>query len=240
MLTLSHKYLLSGLLAIQLAIAPSLLDALQDAIHDQTPIQNLDGTCRKTSVAVLGAGIAGITAAQALSNASVTDFVIVDVNDYIGGRVKHTTFGQDPDGNPYTVELGANWIHGLQTDNGPENPIWTLAQKYNLTTTYSNLSSILTYDHHGANDYTNLFAEYENAYSLVEADASSVLHEGHQDRSFRVGLSLAGWKPKKNMLRQASEFWKFDWEFTHSPDLASQTFAIVVSLHIFIEQMKQY
>jgi hypothetical protein len=22
----------------------------------------------------------------------------------------HTTFGKDPNGNPYTVELGANWV----------------------------------------------------------------------------------------------------------------------------------
>lgn len=42
--------------------------------------------CRKTTVAILGAGVAGITAAQALSNASISDFLIVERNDYIGGR----------------------------------------------------------------------------------------------------------------------------------------------------------
>jgi len=66
--------------------------------------------CRRASVVVLGAGISGITAAQAMSNASMSDFIIVDVNSYIGGRVAHTTFGKDPAGNPYTVELGANWV----------------------------------------------------------------------------------------------------------------------------------
>jgi polyamine oxidase len=56
----------------------------------------------------------GIAAAQALYNASVTDFIIVDVNDYIGGRVKHTTFGTNAStGEPYVVELGANWVQGL-------------------------------------------------------------------------------------------------------------------------------
>ena len=59
---------------------------------------------------MLGAGIAGITAAQAMSNVSMNDFIIVDVNSYIGGRVAHTTFGKSPDGTPYTVELGANWV----------------------------------------------------------------------------------------------------------------------------------
>ena len=46
---------------------------------------------------------------QALSNASVHDFLIVEYNHDIGGRVKHTTFGRKANGNPYTVELGANW-----------------------------------------------------------------------------------------------------------------------------------
>lgn len=50
---------------------------------------NSETECRKTTVAILGAGVAGITAAQALSNASVSDFLIVDRNDYIGGRGMH-------------------------------------------------------------------------------------------------------------------------------------------------------
>jgi hypothetical protein len=57
----------------------------------------------------------------------VTDFVIIEYNGEIGGRIKHTTFGDKPDGSgPYTVELGANWVQGLGTEGGPENPIWTL------------------------------------------------------------------------------------------------------------------
>lgn len=52
-----------------------------------------------------------LTAAQqALSNASVTDFVIVEYLPDIGGRVSHTTFGRKRDGTPYVVELGANWV----------------------------------------------------------------------------------------------------------------------------------
>ena len=75
------------------------------SIASPTPPKN--GTCRKTKVVILGAGMTGIAAAQALHNASVTDFIIVDVNDYIGGRVKHTSFGKNASsGEPYVVELG--------------------------------------------------------------------------------------------------------------------------------------
>ena len=38
------------------------------------------------------------------------DFVIVEYNGEIGGRVKHTTFGKQPGSDEgYTIELGANW-----------------------------------------------------------------------------------------------------------------------------------
>jgi polyamine oxidase len=57
-----------------------------------------------------GAGTAGIAAAQALSNQSITDFIIVEYNGNIGGRMKTFEFGEKPDGSgPYTLELGANW-----------------------------------------------------------------------------------------------------------------------------------
>ena len=80
--------------------------------------------------------MAGITTAWALHNASVEDFVIVDRNDYVGGRMAHTTFGTNPEtGEPYVIELGANWVQGLGTPDGPENPIWTFAKQYNITNT---------------------------------------------------------------------------------------------------------
>jgi polyamine oxidase len=47
-------------------------------------------TCPKTSVLILGAGTAGIAAAKALSDAGVSDFLILEYNDYIGGRVVQT------------------------------------------------------------------------------------------------------------------------------------------------------
>ncbi|KAF5672679.1 n1-acetylpolyamine oxidase [Fusarium denticulatum] len=71
-------------------------------------------TCTKAKVAILGAGVAGITAAQTWHNASIHDFIILEHNDYVGGRMKHTTFGKSSDGTPFTLELGANWIGGLQ------------------------------------------------------------------------------------------------------------------------------
>ncbi|EPE27798.1 FAD/NAD(P)-binding protein [Glarea lozoyensis ATCC 20868] len=193
-----------------------------------TPTPPKNGTCTKTKVVILGAGMTGIAAAQALYNASVTDFIIVDVNDYIGGRVKHTTFGKNAStSEPYVVELGANWVQGLVSPEGPENPIWTLAKKWGLENTYSNYSMIQTYDQHGAADFAGLLDDYETAYATVEQDAGTILTDNLQDRTMRTGLSIADWKPKKNMQAQAAEWWEFDWEYSYSPDQSSQTFSII-------------
>jgi polyamine oxidase len=163
-----------------------------------------------------------------LSNNSVTDFIIVDYNSDIGGRVAHTTFGKDPSGKPYTVELGANWVQGLVSEGGPENPIWTLANKYNLTNTYSNYSSIETYNATGYVNYNYMLDDYETAYALLEEDAGTIWSENVQDRSVRAGLSVAGWNPKKDMQQQAAEWWEFDWEYSYSPDQSSETWAVIV------------
>ncbi|CAK7566710.1 MAG: polyamine oxidase1, flavin-containing amine oxidoreductase [Sporothrix epigloea] len=184
------------------------------------------GSCRKTKVAVLGAGVAGITAAQALSNASVTDFLLIERNDYLGGRVAHTTFGKKADNTPYTVELGANWVQGLGSPGGPENPIWTLAKLYGINNTYSNYSSMLTYDETGFVDYTDVMDAYDDAYDIAAADAGVLLTNNLQDPSVRAGFSLAGWKPKKDMHAQAVEFWNWDWETAYAPEDCSFVYGI--------------
>lgn len=186
-------------------------------------------TCKHTKVAVLGAGMAGITAAQMLHNNSISDFLIVEYNADIGGRVAHTTFGMDSTGKPYVVELSANWVQGLVSPGGPANPIWILAEKYNLTSTYSNYSSIETFNASGMVDYSDLLDDYSNAYGIVEEDAGVLWANNQQDRSMRAELSIAGWNPKKDMNAQAAEWWQFDWEYSYSPDQSSEEWAAIVS-----------
>ncbi|KAI4248249.1 MAG: hypothetical protein L6R42_009348 [Xanthoria sp. 1 TBL-2021] len=171
-----------------------------------------------------GAGVAGITTAQALSNASLTDFVILEYLPRVGGRVSNTNFGRKADGTPYVVELGANWVQGLVTPPGPENPIWTL-----LITerSYSDYDSIATFNETGAVDFTGLLDEYENAYATFEQDAGYILTDNLQDRTARAGLSLAGWKPEKDAAAQAVEWWQFDFEYSVPPEQSSHEFTAI-------------
>ena len=83
---------------------------------------------------------------------------------------------------------------------------------------YSNYSSIETFNQNGAVDFTDLIDDYEgDPYSTVEQDAGYILSNNLQDRSFRSGLSLAGWKPGNDMEAQAVEWWEFDWEYGETP-----------------------
>ncbi|KAG5340724.1 hypothetical protein C0989_000501 [Termitomyces sp. Mn162] len=109
-----------------------------------------DSTGSDTKVLVLGGGVAGVIAARTLHEQGIDDFVLVEARDELGGRLQSTPFGG------HVVELGANWIQGTQTGNGPINPIWTLAKKHGLETHISDFyRSLKTFDETGEMDFVD-------------------------------------------------------------------------------------
>ena len=87
----------------------------------------------KKKVLILGAGSAGITAAKTLYDQGITDFLVLEAQDYIGGRIKQVPFAG------MKVEEGANWIHYQDED---DNPLNSLNEKYHLTGHLSNYSNV--------------------------------------------------------------------------------------------------
>ena len=84
------------------------------------------------------------------------------------------------------------------------------AKKHNLNNTYSNYSSILTYDETGYTDYSSLFDDYETASGIAAAQAGKLLRNNLQDQTARSGLALAGWKPKRtDMAAQTVDLWNW-------------------------------
>lgn len=72
---------------------------------------------------IIGAGWAGLGAAQALKQHGIDNVLIVEARDYIGGRaITSRHFGPD---NP--VDLGSSWVHGVH-----RNPIQDLVKRYNV------------------------------------------------------------------------------------------------------------
>ncbi|XP_018303236.1 peroxisomal N(1)-acetyl-spermine/spermidine oxidase-like [Mycetomoellerius zeteki] len=76
---------------------------------------------KETKIVIVGAGAAGIAAASRLLQKGVNDFVILEANDRIGGRINTKDFGEN------VVDLGAEWVHG---ESG--NVVFQLASKHDL------------------------------------------------------------------------------------------------------------
>ena len=80
---------------------------------------------RHPEVLILGAGITGISAAKTLSENGINNFIILEAEDRIGGRVKSTVLQT----NNTRVELGANWIQGIDPRQPEKHPLWSIAQR---------------------------------------------------------------------------------------------------------------
>ena len=78
--------------------------------------------------------MAGITAAKTLQQNGVHDFLILEAQDYIGGRFKQRSFAG------VKLEEGANWIHFAKDK---DNTLWKLKQKYRLRGIFANYSDIV-------------------------------------------------------------------------------------------------
>lgn len=92
---------------------------------DPTDVPRMDGA-NAERIIVVGAGVAGLTTAQALALAG-HDVVVLEARDRIGGRT-HTAAVGDA-----SVDLGAAWIHGV---NG--NPLAELFDAWKLGKTRDN------------------------------------------------------------------------------------------------------
>ncbi len=77
---------------------------------------------RVADVAIIGAGAAGLAAAQRLTNAG-RSVVLIDARDRIGGRI-HTIRDEKF---PLPVELGAEFIHGRDVET------WDILRRMNAS-----------------------------------------------------------------------------------------------------------
>ena len=69
-----------------------------------------------TDVLILGAGMSGVAAARTLFVNEIKDFIILEAEDEVGGRMRFDE--------KRNIELGANWIHGLDLFNRTLHPLW--------------------------------------------------------------------------------------------------------------------
>ena len=120
---------------VAFGLPASLAAACGTSGPKQTPTStsapNPSSTERNADVLVIGAGIAGLRAAEVLVAAG-RRVIVLEARDRLGGRI-HTDRSW---GVP--VELGASWIHGVEN-----NPIAALAAAEGITTQATDYETIM-------------------------------------------------------------------------------------------------
>lgn len=137
-------------------------------------------TARRTSVIVVGAGVAGLAAARKLAQAghSVT---ILEARNRIGGRV----WTDVNEGVP--MDIGAGWIHG--PDGG--NPITQLAADAGAKTYLTKDDSVQVFNAAGADVTTTQFDVGSKKVAALRAAVTAAMAESVPDRSFASALVAA-------------------------------------------------
>ncbi|ERL87222.1 peroxisomal N(1)-acetyl-spermine/spermidine oxidase [Dendroctonus ponderosae] len=85
------------------------------------PPENSKENSNYSKVLIIGAGMAGLSAAYHFAKNHFMDFKVLEARGRVGGRIVQIPIG------PEKVELGANWIHGVLG-----NPIYELAMQHGL------------------------------------------------------------------------------------------------------------
>lgn len=197
---------------------------------------------KHAQVIILGGGIAGISLAKSLvTDYNITDIVIIEGRDELGGRAHTESLTNPSTGHVVTVEKGCNWIQGP----GKE-PIQALAKKWGLQTARQNYSDVTWFEGKG------IEANGERGRFLDE-DAQAAFMEGYDDflenapgyssglattkekgltmavwrqnntlvdLSVRVATSIMDWIPV-NPLQNLYEYWNIDYTFAQPPEISS-------------------
>ena len=119
------------ILSLSIPVGPELFSPQSQGIAVPTGQSHFTST-GNPQVLILGGGVAGVMAAETLHRRGIDNFKIIEARETLGGRMKSFSFGAAD--RQYVLELGADWIHGTQTNSGPSNPIFELARKHNLST----------------------------------------------------------------------------------------------------------
>ncbi len=127
------------------------------------------GDAERADVIVVGAGIAGLTAARDLVSAG-RSVIVLEASSHVGGRVRtDRSLG-------VAFDLGASWIHGVDG-----NPITELASQAGAPTVVLDFDDVAAFDEGGR---ARSIEEFMTAQVAYEELLEMVVEEGSPGRSF--------------------------------------------------------
>ncbi|KAL3882769.1 hypothetical protein ACJMK2_029076 [Sinanodonta woodiana] len=170
-------------------------------------------SAQKPRILILGAGMAGITAAKALHDKGYDNFIILEGSNRVGGRIKEVMIGG------ITVEAGAGWIHP-----DPQNLIQSLADRVNLSYVPLDSDDHVVRDGNG-NDVTLEFdtrynTSFDPAFKFLNSYAKEANAKGKPDFTVRSALSMGGWQPKSH-VDDVIEVFNIDGDYPYPPEVNS-------------------
>jgi len=141
-------------------------------------------------VIVIGAGIAGLAAAQLLKSQGI-DALVLEGRDRIGGRIWTDRSLGVP------MDMGASWIHGPQG-----NPITALATQAKAKTFVTNDDSLEYFNQQGQEVTTAQFAKDEAAYYALLKEIESLVERLPTDITVQEAIQRINPQHLRNLAMQ--------------------------------------
>lgn len=145
-----------------------LLQSFSKSSRESFPQRDLQSVTDNTyDVIIIGAGMAGISAAMTLEAQGISNYIILEAKDHIGGRTY--TEDEELEGDKIPVDAGAMWIHG-----GSSNPLNDIAKEVNIQTSLSTYNQRV-YDANGGGAISNTILNqvynqnFENGFMRYQA-----------------------------------------------------------------------
>jgi len=138
------------------------------------------------AVAVIGAGISGLSAARELKRAGINDFVVLEARDRVGGRTLNADIGGG-----HVTELGGQWIGPTQT------AVADLARELGLELFLTNKVGKTAFVAGGKVDYVDTSALIDPTFAqTIDALAASIPLDApwaHPDAAKLDAMTYADW-----------------------------------------------
>ncbi|KAL1460639.1 hypothetical protein WDU94_012602 [Cyamophila willieti] len=124
---------------------------------------------KKSKLVIIGAGAAGIAAATKLVTNGFDNFVLLEAENRIGGRVHTVPFENK------SIDFGAQWIHGQKG-----NPVYEMAKEFSLVEDECPdfFSSISVNSSHSSIDRESSLQLFKLVHEIMDDDEAMSKHNG--------------------------------------------------------------